>query len=88
MCIRDRVNKYRIDRTFIDQDNVRWIVDYKTTDTRAEDIDHFVEQQIAERHKAQLEKYGSLMSEIDAREIKLAVYFPMLAKLSSWDYQR
>ena len=82
------VNKYRIDRTFIDHEDVRWIVDYKTTDTRAEDLDHFVEQQIAERHKAQLEKYGSLMSEIDAREIKLAVYFPMLAKLSSWNYQR
>lgn len=81
------VNHYRIDRTFVDQDNIRWIVDYKTTVTRAEDIDQFIDQQVAERHRVQLEKYGSLMSEIDSRQIKLAVYFPMLAKLRSWDYQ-
>jgi ATP-dependent exoDNAse (exonuclease V) beta subunit len=80
------VKYYRIDRTFVDQTNTRWIVDYKTTSTRALDIDQFVDQQIEERHRAQIERYGALMSQIDQRPIKLAIYFPMLGKLRSWDY--
>ena len=80
------VNTYRLDRTFVDHHDVRWIIDYKTTITNADDVDHFVDQQVAERHRAQLEKYGQLMRQLDKRAIRLAVYFPMLGKLRSWDY--
>ncbi len=83
----DVVNNYRIDRTFVDQDDIRWVVDYKTTFTKADDLDEFVDQQIADRHRVQLQRYGNLMSQIDSRKIKLAVYFPMLAKLRSWDFK-
>ncbi|NNL11892.1 MAG: UvrD-helicase domain-containing protein, partial [Pseudomonadales bacterium] len=54
------VNTYRIDRTFV-ADGVRWVIDYKTTYTEAGDINAFIDQQIAERHRPQLEKYGALM---------------------------
>jgi len=78
------VNKYRIDRTFVDHKGVRWIVDYKSTDTRNNDIEPFVDEQVEVRHRGQLEKYGALMKQIDARPIQLAVYFPMLKQLRSW----
>lgn len=81
------VNAYRLDRTFVDEHNVRWVVDYKSTTTRTEDVAAFVDEQVAERHRAQLDKYGSLMSKIDTRAIKLAVYFPLLKQLRIWDYQ-
>ena len=81
------VKTFRIDRTFVDQNNTRWIVDYKTTATRAKDIDSFVDEQIEKRHRLQLQHYGALMSKLDDRPIKLAIYFPMLGKLRSWDYQ-
>ena len=82
------VNQYRIDRTFVDQADVRWVVDYKTTYTRSDNIDEFIDEQIADRHRDQLQKYGQLMSQIDHRPIKLAVYFPMLSKLRSWNYEK
>jgi len=86
------VNKYRIDRSFIDAQGVRWIVDYKSTDTNTADVDAFVDEQVQTRHRAQLEKYGALLRELDRTEyvdappIKLAVYFPLLKQLRSWDY--
>jgi ATP-dependent helicase/nuclease subunit A len=52
-----------------------------------QDIDSFVDEQIEKRHRPQLQNYGALMSELDDRPIKLAIYFPMLAKLRSWDYR-
>lgn len=80
------VNTYRIDRTFVDDEGVRWVVDYKSTDTNRADLAAFVDEQVQLRHRPQLEKYGALMREIDARPIKLAVYFPLLRQLRVWDY--
>lgn len=80
------VKKYRLDRTFVDHDNVRWVVDYKTTSTQSTDLDSFVDQQVEERHREQLNKYGELMRKIETRPIKLAVYFPLLKQLRAWDY--
>lgn len=81
------VKKYRLDRTFVDDNNVRWIVDYKSTATQSDNIEQFVAEQVAERHQQQLDKYGELISKIDSRQIKLAVYFPLLKYLHTWDYQ-
>ena len=87
------VNKYRIDRSFIDEQGVRWIVDYKSTDTKTADVDAFIDEQVQTRHRAQLEKYGALLRELDRTEyadvppIKLAVYFPLLKQLRTWDYK-
>ena len=81
------VNHYRLDRTFVDEQGVRWIVDYKSTDTNNPDVTSFVDEQVHLRHRAQLEKYAALMSQIDTRPIRLAVYFPLLKQLRSWDYQ-
>lgn len=86
------VNRYRIDRTFVDEQGTRWIVDYKSTDTNNPDVVAFVDEQVQTRHRAQLEKYGALLREIDqsghvdTRPIKLAVYFPLLKQLRTWDY--
>ncbi len=81
------VKKYRLDRTFIDNDGVRWIVDYKTTTTQSSDLEKFVDIQVQERHRDQLNKYGELMSQVESRPIKLAVYFPLLKQLRIWTYQ-
>ncbi|RBP53400.1 UvrD-helicase domain-containing protein [Arenicella xantha] len=80
------VNTYRLDRTFVDQHGVRWIVDYKSTDTNRSDLASFVDEQVAQRHRPQLEKYGALMRQIDTRPIKLAVYFPLLQQMRVWDF--
>ena len=79
------LRRFSIDRTFED-DGVVWIVDHKTTDTRERNLEQFADTQVQERHKKQLEAYGRLMRQIDARPIQLAVYFPLLKQLRSWSF--
>lgn len=78
------VKTWRIDRTFVDENNTRWIIDYKSTYHRDGDVQQFIDKQIADRHKAQLDNYGKLFSEIDDREIRLGVYFPLLKEWREW----
>jgi len=80
------VKKSIIDRTFVDDSGERWIVDYKSTPTKNKDLYAFAQEQVASRHKPQLERYGALMSQIDTRPIRLAVYFPLIKQLISWPY--
>lgn len=75
--IEDRTQHIVIDRCFIDEDGIRWIIDYKTT-IKPDDLDDetFWEQQrIA--HRAQLELYERILRLTDDREIETALYFPM-----------
>jgi ATP-dependent exoDNAse (exonuclease V) beta subunit len=75
-----RVTNIRIDRTFVDKEGTRWIVDYKTSRHEGPDLDIFLDQEQA-RYRSQLEKYGVLMQSIDNRPVKLGLYFPLL---QSW----
>jgi len=56
----DNVISNKIDRTFVDQDGTRWIIDYKTSRHEEEDADAFLDQQ-QEHYREQMEKYGALM---------------------------
>lgn len=81
------VNNYRLDRTFVDDQGTRWIVDYKSTAHDQGDVAEFAAEQVRSRHQAQLEKYGFLFSQLDVRPIQLAVYFPLLKQLIAWPYK-
>ncbi|MGH1541213.1 MAG: UvrD-helicase domain-containing protein [Arenicella sp.] len=81
------VKTYRIDRTFIDN-NVRWIIDYKSTVHFDDDVEQFVDEQVTGRHKEQLDQYARVMSKIEQRPIKLGVYFPLLMQWREWDFAR
>ncbi len=65
-----------MDRTFVDGD-ARWIVDYKTGMHAGGDADAFLDQE-RERYRGQLETYAALMRALDARPIRLGLYFPLL----------
>jgi ATP-dependent exoDNAse (exonuclease V) beta subunit len=71
-----------LDRTFVEA-NVRWIIDYKTGQHEGGDIDAFLASEV-ERYRPQLERYAAAMAAIDSREIKLALYFPLLRAFRSW----
>lgn len=62
-----------IDRTFIDEQDRRWIIDYKTMDTLLTDIDQHVDT-----YKTQLIRYRDAFSQQEKREIKLGLYFTAL----------
>ncbi len=74
-----------IDRTFVDDNDTRWIVDYKTSRHEGLDVEAFLDQE-QERYREQLEKYGALMSRWDNRKLRLGLYFPLLQGWREWEY--
>jgi ATP-dependent helicase/nuclease subunit A len=76
-----------IDRTFIDSEDTRWIVDYKSSPHKGADIDVFLDRE-QERYTEQFKKYGQLMQELDGRPVKLALYFPLLKGWREWTYSK
>ncbi|MCW8128312.1 UvrD-helicase domain-containing protein [Microbulbifer halophilus] len=71
-----------VDRTFIDAEVTRWIVDYKTAEpTEGEDRETFVATQL-ENYRGQLEAYRKLFYARGERKIRCALYFPLLQHLA------
>lgn len=68
-----------IDRTFVDEEGIRWIIDYKTGSHLGDDVAGFIQSE-KDRYQAQLQQYKTLMAQIDDRPIKLALYFPMMKR--------
>ena len=74
-----------IDRTFVDEEGIRWIVDYKTSRHESGDIDEFLDLQ-QERYREQLERYAAVVSALDDRPIRLGLYFPLLRGWREWAF--
>lgn len=73
-----------IDRTFIDDAGVRWIIDYKTGVHEGQDLDAFLDSEVV-RYSAQMERYASIIGKIEDRPIKLGLYFPLMTGWRSWE---
>ncbi|HYL74388.1 MAG TPA: UvrD-helicase domain-containing protein [Bryobacteraceae bacterium] len=72
-----------IDRTFVDEGGVRWIIDFKTGTHSGSDLETFLESE-RKRHEEQLGRYARLMMQRDDRPIRLALYFPLLGAWLEW----
>ena len=75
---------FRIDRTFLDSDGTRWIVDFKVSDHTGGSLDAFLDNE-RERHREQLDRYARILASIDARKTRLGLYFPLLGGWREWD---
>jgi ATP-dependent exoDNAse (exonuclease V) beta subunit len=74
-----------VDRTFVDEHGLRWIVDYKTGVHEGGDSEAFLDRE-RERYRPQLERYAKLMREREDRPIRLGLYFPLLDGWREWKY--
>jgi len=72
-----------IDRTFIDKDGVRWIVDFKTGPHSGGGVEEFLDRE-QQRYRGQLEKYAAVLQQLDPRPVKLGLYFPLLGGWREW----
>jgi ATP-dependent helicase/nuclease subunit A len=72
-----------IDRTFIDENGVRWIIDFKTSVHEGASLENFLEQE-KDRYREQLERYARLMVQRDDRPIRLGLYFPLIGAWLEW----
>jgi ATP-dependent helicase/nuclease subunit A len=74
-----------IDRTFIDAEGVRWIIDFKTGTHSGGAKEAFLDNEV-ERYRAQLERYAQAMRMIAPNPIALGLYFPLLDGWREWNY--
>ncbi len=74
-----------IDRSFIDEDGARWIIDFKTGDHQGRDVDAFLDNE-AKRYRGQLDTYAKLVNGMStvAQPIKCGLYFPLLGGWREW----
>lgn len=87
-CVRDTgLEHIVIDRTFIDEHGMRWIIDYKTGIHAGGAVDEFLDREQA-RYRDQLERYASVMFRKERRRIRLGLYFPLLGRWREWAYAR
>jgi ATP-dependent helicase/nuclease subunit A len=72
------VQSLRIDRSFIDADGTRWIIDWKTSRHEGGDREAFLDREL-KRYRSQLERYGDAMRSLEpGRPLRVGLYFPLL----------
>ncbi|MCC7548422.1 MAG: UvrD-helicase domain-containing protein [Burkholderiales bacterium] len=72
-----------LDRTFVDECGVRWIVDYKTSTHEGGELDLFLDREQA-RYRDQLERYARIVHALDGRPVRVGLYFPLLGAWREW----
>jgi len=73
-----------IDRTFVDEAGIRWIIDYKTGSHAGGDVEAFLARE-QERYQTQLETYARVLRlHGEQRPIRLGLYFPLLHAWRTW----
>ncbi len=73
-----------IDRTFVDKNNIRWIIDYKTAiPTNPLDMDTFLLKE-KKKHQKQIQLYHKAIYELDKRPTYAGLYFPLLNRWIDW----
>tara|TARA_B110000858_G_scaffold194792_2_gene249879 strand:+ start:4062 stop:7496 length:3435 start_codon:yes stop_codon:yes gene_type:complete len=70
-----------IDRSFIDKNGVRWIIDYKSSQPSSkQSLENFLDEQVA-LYSEQLSRYRKLFENEENKGIKTALLFTSLPKL-------
>lgn len=80
----DRLEHVALDRSFVDEQNRRWIIDYKTGRHLGGDVEQFLDDEVA-RYRDQLERYALAVADIDSRPLRVGLYFPLMSALRSWE---
>jgi ATP-dependent helicase/nuclease subunit A len=72
-----------IDRTFVDEQGTRWIVDYKTSSHEGAGLEAFLDRE-QQRYGHQLERYATLVRRLGPEPVRLGLYFPLLSAWRDW----
>jgi ATP-dependent exoDNAse (exonuclease V) beta subunit len=73
----DRLVTARVDRTFVDADGARWIIDFKTSEHEGGDRDAFLDNE-RERYRKKMSDYARLFAKFEPRPVRMGLYFPLL----------
>ncbi|HEY4213545.1 MAG TPA: UvrD-helicase domain-containing protein [Steroidobacteraceae bacterium] len=74
-----RLTNVIIDRSFIDRDGTRWVIDFKTSRHEGGGLEEFLDSEV-ERYRGQLETYVALASGMGEQPVRAGLYFPLLGR--------
>jgi len=66
-----------VDRSFIDEEGTRWVIDFKTSRHEGGRLEEFIAQEL-ERYRDQLAVYAALARGLGPEPVRAALYFPLL----------
>ena len=72
-----RLRSIVIDRSFIDAEGVRWVIDFKTSMHEGGRLEAFLDREV-DRYRAQLSVYRALAGELGPEPVRAGLYFPLL----------
>jgi ATP-dependent exoDNAse (exonuclease V) beta subunit len=72
-----RLTQVIIDRSFVDREGTRWVIDFKTSRHEGGGLDTFLTQEL-ERYRSQLETYVALARGLGPNPVRAGLYFPLL----------
>lgn len=82
------VEKFVIDRTFVDETGTRWIIDYKTADVdQTLKYDAFLASE-ENKYREKMQRYAHALHKLHPGPIKLALYFPALPAWREWQFDQ
>jgi hypothetical protein len=68
-----------IDRTFVDADGTRWVVDFKTSPHEGGDRESFLEEEV-KRYRGQLQRYAQFARNLGPQPVRAGLYYPLLGE--------
>ena len=72
-----RLRNLKIDRSFVDGEGTRWVIDFKTSSHEGGNLAAFLDQELS-RYRPQLEGYLGLAAALGPQPVRAALYFPLL----------
>jgi ATP-dependent helicase/nuclease subunit A len=72
------------DRSFVDEQGVRWVIDYKTSEHQGGGLDQFLDREV-ERYRQQMQRYASLARKLGPEPVRAGLYFPLMRAWREWE---
>ena len=66
-----------IDRSFVDRDGTRWVIDFKTSRHEGGGLEAFLKREL-ERYRPQLDTYVALARGLGPNPVRAGLYFPLI----------
>lgn len=80
---RGEVVRAVFDRSFVDEQGTRWIIDYKTSEHSGGGREEFLDREV-ERYRPQLERYAVLARRLGPESVRVGLYFPLMRAWREW----
>ncbi len=71
------------DRSFVDDEGIRWVIDYKTSQHQGSGLEEFLDREV-ERYRPQLQRYAGLARRLGPQPVRLGLYFPLMRAWREW----